>query len=227
MTAPDKPNPESPALLATPELGEQKKDSGLPGDAIGPQPVQGPMELLPCPFDGGRAEYLTSYYKAGPSYWMPKGHSAACKECKASSPEFKTRNEAADWWNRRVVPSDPARVCSPVVGASEESPYDNEEFDESSSSPAAQSESVEANTHVLQMALREMHGLVETAVHAFKGKLPNPDLLDRDETGEALAADLTGKADKLLSENAPESDTLAMNSNKRIRILVYPEPQEL
>lgn len=44
MTTPDKQNPESPALLATPELGEQKKDSGLPGDASGPQTVRGQTE---------------------------------------------------------------------------------------------------------------------------------------------------------------------------------------
>lgn len=49
-------------------------------------------------------------------------------------------------------------------------------------------------------ALTTMHGLVESAVNAFKGKLPNPDIAERDLAGEALAADLLAKADKAKGE---------------------------
>jgi hypothetical protein len=45
--------------------------------------------------------------------------------------------------------------------------------------------------------VQKLHAVAETAIHALKGKLPNPDICERDRTGEALIEDLTRRIDAL------------------------------
>jgi hypothetical protein len=45
--------------------------------------------------------------------------------------------------------------------------------------------------------VQKIHAVAETAIHALKGKLPNPDICERDRSGEALIEDLTRRIDAL------------------------------
>lgn len=53
-------------------------------------------KLKPCPFCGGEAETLTSYFSVVPVCYVH------CCECKAEGPVFGTEKKAVEAWNTRV-----------------------------------------------------------------------------------------------------------------------------
>lgn len=54
-------------------------------------------KLKPCPFCGGPA-----VYRNGSHPWEAPQWSAGCIEGHATSTDMGTKDEAAEWWNRRA-----------------------------------------------------------------------------------------------------------------------------
>jgi Lar family restriction alleviation protein len=61
--------------------------------------------LLPCPFCGGRATVKTRYIGYGSiGLGEHDEYRVVCKECRASSDEYRHEAEAIAAWNRRAEP---------------------------------------------------------------------------------------------------------------------------
>lgn len=57
------------------------------------------VELLPCPFCGGKAD---CFYDKHPSEWFTKVYRCSCKVCGLNHPQWeREEKEAIDNWNTR------------------------------------------------------------------------------------------------------------------------------
>ena len=57
------------------------------------------MKLKPCPFCGGKAEYIVV---KDMDYLEPNDYLVFCPKCKIGTDSYSSRKEAKEVWNRRV-----------------------------------------------------------------------------------------------------------------------------
>lgn len=101
----------------------------------------GAPKLKPCPFCGGQARF-----SRGGADFSPHGWSAGCEYGHALSPDLRTKEAAAEWWNRRAdLPAGYVILSPDEVRATQNAlRYAREGFTVAGSMPLSDADTVEA-----------------------------------------------------------------------------------